>query len=198
MRLVTGTMGLLLLLPAFAAGETAYVADTLQLGLHQAADTADAPFRNLDIGQQLEVLSQTPDYAHVELPDGTRGYVRTGFLVTQKPAPLIIAETTEERDRYVRELEEARLALAAPAATVDALRQEAAELQARLQDSATQVAQLGDENSALRRRQAEAKNSMPLQWVAGAVGACLVAGFLLALWWADHQSRKRHGGIRIY
>jgi hypothetical protein len=39
---------------------------------------------------------------------------------------------------------------------------------------------------------------MPLQWVAGAVGACFVGGFILGLWWVDRRSRRRHGGIRIY
>jgi SH3 domain protein len=198
MRRITATITLLALLPALTAAETAYVSDTLQLGLHDAADASDSPIRRLDVGQELEILSQTADIAHVELPDGTRGYVNAGFLVNEKPATLIIAEIAEERDRYARELEEARLALAAPAAIEDALRQEAADLQARLQAAATQIAQLGDENSQLRRQQAQAKYSMPLQWVAGAVGACLAGGFLLGLWWLDHRSRKRHGGIRIY
>jgi SH3 domain protein len=195
---ITGAIGLLVLLPGFAAAETAYVTDALQVGLHEAADTSDSPFRRLDIGQQLEILSQTPDNAHVELPDGTRGYVKAGFLVDEMPANLSIDEIKEERDRYARELEEAQAALAKPAATVDALTQETEELRVQLQAAATQLAQLDEENAQLRRRQAETRNSMPLQWVAGAVGACLVGGFLLGLWWVDHHSRKRHGGIRIY
>jgi SH3 domain protein len=198
MRRITAAIALLVLLPALTAAETAYVTDALQLGLHEAADASDSPFRRLDAGQELEILSQTADIAYVQLPDGTRGYVDTGFLVNEKPATLIVAEIAEERDRYARELEEARLELAAPAAAEDALRQEAAELQASLQAATAQVAQLDDENSQLRRQQEQAKYSMPLQWVAGAVGACLAGGFLLGLWWLDHRSRKRHGGIRIY
>ena len=42
------------------------------------------------------------------------------------------------------------------------------------------------------------KGSLPLRWVAGATAVCLIGGFLLGLWWVDHRSRKRHGGIRIY
>ena len=76
----------LLLLPLAAFGETAYVPDPLRLGLHQAADTSDRPFRNLESGQELEVLSRTQYYANVQLPDGTRGYVKAGFLVSDKPA----------------------------------------------------------------------------------------------------------------
>jgi SH3 domain protein len=195
MRLI---IGVLALAPLMAAAETAYVTDTLSLGLHQAADTSDRPFRSLDSGQELEILSRTTYYANVQLPDGTQGYVKAGFLVNVKPAKLIVAETRAEADRLARELEELRQAVAAPAATIDALKQQANDLQTRLDDSESRVAELGDENSDLRNRQSQYKNSLPLQWVAGAVGACLVGGFLLGLWWVDQRSRKRHGGIRIY
>jgi SH3 domain protein len=191
-------VGALLLLPLAVLAETAYVTDTLQLGLHQAVDTSDRPFRSLDSGQAMEVLSRTRYYAHIQLPDGTRGYVKAGFLVDSKPAKLIVAETQAEVDRLTTELEEARQAFAAPAATIDALKQEAADLQTRLSESESNASELGEENESLRNRQSQYKNSMPLQWVAGAVGACLIGGFLLGLWWVDHRSRKRHGGIRIY
>ena len=198
MRLFAGAFGMLALLPGLVAAETAYVTDTLQLGMHQAADTSDRPFRNLNSGQALEVLSRTTYYAHVQLPDGTRGYVKAGFLVSDKPAKLVVEETVAERDRLARELEEARQAFAAPAATIDALRQETDALKAKLAASEEQAGALQDDNDALRRRQAQYKFSMPLQWVAGATGVCLVGGFLLGLWWVDYRSRKRHGGIRVY
>ena len=198
MRLFAGALGMLLLLPGLAAAETAYVTDTLQLGLHQAADTSDRPFRNLNSGQQLEVLSRTTYYAHVQLPDGTQGYVKAGFLVSDKPARLVVEETIAERDRLARELEEARRAFASPAATIDALRQETSDLQGRLTASEERAAELQEDNDALRRQQGQYKFSMPLPWVAGATGVCLIGGFLLGLWWVDYRSRKRHGGIRVY
>ena len=104
---------LLLLLPFTAMAQTAYVTDTLSLGLHQAEDTSDRPFRNLESGQQVEILSRSTYYAHVELPDGTTGHVKAGFLVDSKPAKLIVAETMAEVDRLTAELEETRQAFAA-------------------------------------------------------------------------------------
>jgi SH3 domain protein len=199
MRLVAGkSLLLLLLLPLAVVAETAYVTDTLSLGMHQAEDTSDRPFRSLDSGQQMEVLSRTLYYAHVQLPDGTRGYVKAGFLVDAKPAKLIVAETQAEADRLAKELEEARRAFAAPAATIDGLKQQSADLQARLDQSETTATELAEENASLRNRQSQYKSSMPLQWVGGAVAACLLGGFLLGLWWVDYRSRRRHGGIRIY
>ncbi len=191
-------IGALALLPLVVAAQTAYVTDTLQLGLHQAADTSDRPFRNLDSGQEMEVRSRTRYYANVRLPDGTEGYVKAGFLVDAKPAKLIVAETQAEVDRLMAELEETKRAFAAPAATIDSLRQQSADLQAKLDSSEASAADLSQDNERLRNRQAQYKNTMPLQWVAGAVAACLVGGFLLGLWWTDYRSRRRHGGIRIY
>ena len=195
MRLVIWALAVL---PFAVAAETAYVTDTLQLGLHQAEDTSDSPFRSLDSGQEVEILSRSRYYAHVRLPDGTEGHVKAGFLVNSKPAKLIVAETQAEVDRLSRELDEARQEFAAPAATIDALKQDNTSLQERLDASEEQAAELGDENASLRNRQAQFRNSVPLRWVAGATAVCLIAGFLLGLWWVDHRSRKRHGGIRIY
>jgi len=191
-------IGVLALVPLLATAETAYVTDTLQLGLHQASDTSDRPFRNLDSGQAMEILSRTTYYANVQLPDGTQGWVKAGFLVNNKPAKLIVAETRAEADGLARELEDLRDAFAAPAATIDALNQQVADLQARLDDREVKVTELGEENASLQNRQSQYKNSMPVQWVAGAVGICLIGGFLFGLWWVDQRSRRRHGGIRIY
>jgi len=191
-------LGLLLLLPCAALAETAYVTDTLRLGLHQAADTSDRPFQNLESGQAMEVLSRTQYYAHVQLPDGTQGYVKAGFLVDDKPAKLVVAETQAEVDRLSAELEETRQAFAAPAATIDSLRAQVGDLETRLATSEETAASLQEENTDLRESQARNQILVPLKWVGGVAAACVVAGLLFGLWWTDHRSRKRHGGIRIY
>lgn len=188
----------LLLLPLAAFGETAYVTDTLRLGLHQAADTSDRPFRNLESGQAMEVLSRTQYYAHVQLPDGTQGYVKAGFLVSDKPAKLVVAETQAEIDRLTSELEETRQAFAAPAATIDRLRAQNSDLETRLASSEAEAAGLAEENTELRASQARDRLLVPLQWVGGVAAVCLIGGLLFGLWWTDYRSRKRHGGIRIY
>lgn len=189
---------LLLLLPALAPAETAYVTDLLRLGLHQAEDTSDRAFRTLESGQEMEVLSRTRLYARVQLPDGTEGYVKAAYLVDEKPAKLIVAEAQAETARVQQELNDVRAALAAPAETIDALQSEVDSLTASLAET---NAALGDERAArekLESRQDRFRYSLPASWVLAAVIVCLVGGFLLGLWWVDHRSRKRHGGIRIY
>ena len=191
-------VGALLAWPLLLAAETVYVTDNLRLGLHQAADTSDRAFRTLDSGQQLEILSRNRNYAHVQLPDGVEGYVKAAYLVVDKPAKLIVAETEAESDRLRAELEKLRQQFAAPAATITQLQQTSSRLQAQVDESDARAVKLSNENTDLRRRQAQFQDSLPIVWVGGALGVCLIGGFLLGLWWVDRRSRRRHGGIRIY
>ncbi len=191
-------IGVLVLLPLYAMAETAYVTDNLRLGLHQAEDTSDRAFRMLDSGQAVEILSRNRNYANVQLPDGAQGYVKAAYLVVEKPAKLIVAETQAENERLAAELDTLRKQFAGPAATIDRLKSQIAELNTALDSDKSRITELEDLNAGLRSRQAQFKNSLPLRWVAGAIGVCLIGGFLLGLWWVDHQNRRRHGGIRIY
>ena len=188
----------LLLLPMMAAAETVYVTDNLRLGLHQAEDTSDRAFRMLESGQALEVISRNRNYANVRLPDGVVGYVKAAYLVDEKPAKLIVAETIAQRDALAAELEETKQAFAGPSATIDGLKNQAAELTAKLESAEAEIDALREENASIQGLKERYKGSLPLRWVGGATAVCGIVGFLLGLWWVDHRSRKRHGGIRIY
>ena len=119
MRFTIGMLaGMFVLMPLNAAGETGYVTDRLILGLHQAADTSDRAFRSLESGQEFEVLSRNRLYAHIQLPDGTQGYVKAAYIVSEKPARLIVSETQAEVERLSGELNSARAAFAEPAAAI--------------------------------------------------------------------------------
>jgi len=187
-----------LALPLAALAETAYVTDNLRLGLHQTADTSDKAFRTLESGQELEILSRDRNYAEVQLPDGVQGYLKAAYLVFEKPAKLIVAETQAKNEKLARELADTKQAFAGPAATIDSLESDVVRQKAALEESKATVGALTEENDRFRGRQSSYKYSMPFPWVAGALGVCLLAGFLVGLWAVDYRSRKRHGGIRIY
>ena len=116
-----------ILMPIAALAETGYVTDNLRLGLHQASDTSDRAFRTLDSGQELEIISRDRNYANVRLPDGVVGFVKAAYLVFDKPAKLIVAETQAANDALRQELEDTKAAFAAPAATIETLEQRLAE-----------------------------------------------------------------------
>ena len=187
-----------LLLPILAMADTAYVTDNLRLGLHAAEDTSDRAFRFLESGQPMEVLVRDRNYANVRLPDGTEGWVKAAYLVDEKPAKLIVAETAAERDALATELAQAKEAFAEPAATIDQLRGETADLTEKLDAAQAEIAELRDEVASIEGMKEQYRGAVPLKWVGGVIVVCFVLGFLVALWWSDRQSRRRHGGIRIY
>lgn len=187
-----------LLLPILAIADTAYVTDNLRLGLHAAEDTSDRAFRFLESGQPMEVLVRDRNYANVRLPDGTEGWVKAAYLVDEKPAKLIVAETAAERDALATELAQAKEAFAEPAATIDQLRGETADLTEKLDAAQAEIAELRDEVASIEGMKEQYRGAVPLKWVGGVIVVCFVLGFLVALWWSDRQSRRRHGGIRIY
>ncbi|MEM6511385.1 MAG: TIGR04211 family SH3 domain-containing protein [Pseudomonadota bacterium] len=187
-----------LLVSASAAAETAYVTDQLRLGIHQASDTSDPAFRMLESGQEMEILQRSGNYAFVRLPDGTEGYVKAGFIVTDKPAALIVQEAQAETARLQALNEQLEASFAEPAATIRTLEGDVQQLQLALDNASDESEVLKSENERLVAREARYKYSVPYTWMAGAAVVCLLGGFLLGLWWFDHRSRQRHGGIRIY
>jgi SH3 domain protein len=180
---------LLMMLPFAAFAETAYITDN---------DTSDRAFRTLESGQELEIISRNRNYANVSLPDGVQGYVKAAYLVFEKPAKLIVTETQSANENLKQELESLKAAFAAPAATIESLEQQIARKDADLENSSAKIAELTEENRDYQERYGQYKYSLPFKWVGGAMFVCLLGGYLIGLWWLDFQSRRRHGGIRIY
>ena len=184
--------------PLSAFGETVYVTDNLRLGLYEAEDTSGRPTRMLESGQAMEILSRDRNYANVRLPDASEGWVKSAYLVDDKPAKLIVAELTAERDALLTELQEVNQAFAEPAATIEALENDAVSFASELAASNARANALAEENASIRGLKEQYKGSLPLSWVAIAIVVCLITGLLLGMWWVDRQNRIRHGGIRIY
>jgi SH3 domain protein len=189
---------LVVLLSVTAAAETAFVTDNLRLGLHQAADTSDRSFRTLNSGQQVEILSRDRNYAHVRLPDGVQGYLKAAYLVFEKPAKLIVAETAARVLQLEEELATTKEAFAVPGATIASLEQELQQSRSELDTSNAMLEELTAANERYKARHDQFKYSLPLFWVVAAMATCLLFGFLTGVYWFDWKSRKRHGGIRVY
>ena len=190
----------LVMLAAAPAGaqDTMYITDILQLGIHQAQDTSDAPFRNLVSGTAVTVLERVPNFARVRTPEGQEGWVKSAFLVSDKPAQLRVAEV----EAHAAELEQQ---LAAAVAARDSAAVDAADLvaSAELELAAAQasrntLARLQLENSEFEERMELYRGAIPWPWVAGAVLVALALGFVGGWWWLDAAIRRRHGGFRVY
>jgi SH3 domain protein len=189
---------LLALMAHGAYAETAYVTDILRLGLHAAQDTSDQPFRTLVSGSELEVLQRLPNYAEVQTTDGRRGWVKSAYLVDEKPAQLIVAETRAELEAVRAELSIAKVARAAAEDELQRIVSDAESKVGKVVSMETTVEDLTQRNAELEARLEAYRGAVPLTWAGAATIVALVAGLLFGLWVFDAYVRHRHGGFRVY
>ena len=181
-----------------AFAETAYVTDILRLGIHRAQDTSDPAFQNLVSGTELEIIERVPNFARVRTSDGQDGWVKSAYLVSDKPAQLRVAEVEAE-------LEQLRAAISESSGARSRAERESNRLSQKIVASTGSADVIQDTLTRLKRQNENYESrldayrvSFPLSWVAAALVVALVAGFVAGLWFLDTVSRKRHGGFRIY
>ena len=188
----------LALMAGAASAETAYVTDSLRLGLHRAADTSDRPFENLVSGTPLEVLERTANYARVRVGDGRDGWVKAAFIVTEKPAAARVLELEAERAGYEEAAASARADKSAAELELARLRSELQATTGSAESVQETIERLQREGAAQAEQLESYRHALPIVWVIPAVVVALVAGFLAGLWWLDASIRRRHGGFRVY
>jgi SH3 domain protein len=181
-----------------AAAETAYVTDSLRLGLHHTEDTSDRPFENLVSGTALEVIERNANYARVRTPGGQEGWVKSAYLVEQKPAALRVAELEAELASARGEVAQVLSARSSAEEELHRLGKQVAATTGSSDAIQETLGRLKRENEAYEARLDSYRGSLPLLWVGAALVVTLAAGFVAGLWWLDALIRRRHGGFRIY
>lgn len=196
---------LLLTLNAGASAETRYVTDILQLSLYEEINSKGKLLERLNSGTQLELLETSGFYARVRTQDGTEGWTKAGFLISEKPARTQLTELQEQNARLQQEMEERQQALEAKQAelsrVMDSEGKAYAEMAQRLENAeriAATVDQLQAENEAFRSQLIGDETRVPLKWGMTAAGITLLIGIGAGIALFDYRSRRRHGGFRIY
>ncbi|HZF30468.1 MAG TPA: TIGR04211 family SH3 domain-containing protein [Gammaproteobacteria bacterium] len=194
------TLALAILLAAatVAAAETAYVTDSLRLGLYADADASGTPSQNLVSGTPLEVLERTQGYARVRTAAGSEGWVKSTYLVDEKPARLRVAELEAELATLRGDADRARAARVNAEDELHRLGKQVATATGSTDAIQDTLGRLKNENETYEARLESYRWSLPLPWVAAALVVALGAGFVSGLWWLDALIRRRHGGFRVY
>ena len=130
--------------------------------------------------------------------DGRQGWVKSAYLVTDKPAQLIVAETQAAMESLQDDLAGERQARAAAEAELNKIVNDAESKLGQVISMEAQLGQLGKRNSELEAQLAEYRSVVPFAWAATAIVASLLGGFFLGLWTLDAYIRHRHGGFRVY
>lgn len=82
-----------------------YVTDQLRLSLYEQADQRSKVVQLLSSGDKLVVDEIAGPYASVLTPQGNRGWVKRGFLVSDPTSGLLLAEMDKKNKKLELELE---------------------------------------------------------------------------------------------
>ena len=82
-----------------------YVTDQLRLSLYTQANSSSQVVKLLQSGDILEIEQIQGPYAFVTTPDGTRGWVKRGFLVTKPTATILLQEEQKKTAGLTAEIE---------------------------------------------------------------------------------------------
>ncbi len=85
--------------------DSQYVTDQLRLSLYAQARSSSQVIKLLQSGDKLEIEQIQGAYALVISPEGTRGWVKRGFLVTKPTSNLLLLEEQKKTEELTAEIE---------------------------------------------------------------------------------------------
>jgi hypothetical protein len=177
--------------PMTLHAETAYVSDSLRLGVHAAEDQHDMPFESLAGGTPVEVVRRKGSVARVRLMDGREGWTRAADLVSTKPTPA----SPPKLEAHAEGLDAFGASPSAQLPLRDSGQSVATDSAAVVRGT---IERLRSDSRRYEEQLEAYRQSMPL-WLAGALAViALAGGFTAGVWWIDVRIRRRHGGLRIY
>jgi SH3 domain protein len=114
MKLIIGIMGIIWLVlcanPLWAQDEEEvqeikYVTDVLRLSLYKKSSDSSGTVKLLSSGDRLQILQQKGPYSRVRIDNGSVGWVKTGFLVSEPTATNKLRDEQQKNEILAAQLE---------------------------------------------------------------------------------------------
>src|SRR5882724_9911975 len=195
-------------------GQPIYVIEQLVVSVASAPGAEGERIGQVKSGDKLELIEREGDEAHVRLPNGKEGWIKSSYLSAEEPLQHRLTERTAEVEklkqdmgRLQSELAAARVARnaastppsasgAKPAGTPAASNTPTETIPPAVADT------LAVGSTPIREtvflRSPDRPGQTPWPWVLGSSVVMLLAGFLLGWKTLDRRIRQKYGGLRIY
>lgn len=216
-RLVTGLSLLLatgVVLPQDNDGDRLYVTDQLRLSLYQQADAQSQILQYLSSGDLLIVEQLQGAYAFVTTPDGSRGWVKRGFLVSKPTATLLLSQEREKTaalEAEIEKLSNSKLVIDQYEKDMNALSEQMQSLQQEHESANETIESLQQEIEA-RQRELELRdqNRAPVfevlwqtlqkywQTIVPIVLGIILISFVISKAIVESRIKKKFHGIKIW
>jgi hypothetical protein len=170
-----------------------YVIEQLVVSVASTPDADGERIGQVKSGDKLELIERHGDEAHVRLPNGREGWIKSSYLTAEPPLQTRLTERTAEVEKLKQDGEK--------------LKQDVARLESQLaaarvtpQATATPAPALPPtplrETVFLRSPDRPGQTQWPL--VLGTSSVMLLVGFVIGWKTLDRRIRHKYGGLRIY
>ena len=216
-KLTVGLIALLLTLPGQAQDsdtDRQWVTDNLRLSLYRNADAQSQVLKYLSSGDMVEIEQISGAYALVTTPDGSKGWVKRGFLVKEPTANLQLNEYQEKIEALEQEIERlsnSGIVIDQYEKDMDALVAKIEALEQENEIATASVAKLRDElesRDETTMSNTEAAGPVPevvlqtviahWQIIAGAAAALALLVAIITKQIVEGRIRRRFHGIKIW
>jgi len=177
--------------------ETAYVTDKLYLGMHEKVNSEGKQLKVLISGTKLEILERTKNHAKVRTPEGIIGWTKSAYLVNDIPPKKLLSSLKAKNQALTKQIAIYKNEISSSGNKLAELEDTVSKLSSKLSSQEADLILSKQENMQFKNNMHKYKNSIPLTLASGAMGICLLLGFIGGIAWLDHRNRKRHGGFRI-
>jgi uncharacterized protein YgiM (DUF1202 family) len=178
--------------------ETVYVTDMLRLNMHEKPNSEGKLIMSASSGTALQILERTRGFARVKAPDGSVGWVKSAYLVPDKPARLVVDTMKANMEKALSDSAKLRQELENLQSESSRLESSSRQSESMLLTSQKKLKEIQLKNTELQQLIDGYGTSVPISIYLGSILLCLLFGIALGWFWLDHKIRKRHGGFRIY
>jgi SH3 domain protein len=198
-------------------GDIWYVTDRLRLSLYKKSNAKSGSTQQLNSGDKLSVLQISGNYALVITPDGSRGWVKRGFLVPEPTSTLLLAQELIKTGQLSEELEKlanSKMVIDQYETDMDALTERIQTLKNENDQShrmITELQQAAQEKAEMEAAlaAAESEGALPFevlkmtaisywQYLIPIAMLFILAGFLMGKLVVESRIRKRFSGIKVW
>lgn len=172
-------------------GEPVYVIEQLVVGVESAPGSEGERVGQVKSGDKLELLERQGDEAHVRIPGGKEGWIKTSYLSAEEPLQQRLNARTAELDRLKEDHDKLKQDMAR-------LQSELATARAPHEAATAQAPPPAPIRETVFLRQPERPGQTSWTYLLGVSAVMLLVGFVAGWKTLDRRIRQKYGGLRIY
>ena len=193
--------------------EIKYVTDKLRLSLYKGPNDRSGTLQLLVSGDELKILEKSGPYARVIVEDGSIGWVKNGFLVSEPTASQQLVEEQKKNEILASQIEkysDVKAVIEDYENTIELIKQDQTALTSERDSLQSQLDELSEDHEKVQSELDQLRAGgvsiedllllLASYWyfIAGLGLILLAGGFLVGKYLVEIQVRKRFQGVKVW